>query len=136
MAGSTLQTPQTAAWTATLQGLERLPLMNMLKTFGILAVALCLVGTTLHAHQVTFKGTVVSVEKTSVKITVVDEKTKKPVQKSFDFDKETKILRGDKLVSIEQARIVKGDKIAVTIDHDVDETLAIVIRLDPKATGE
>jgi len=110
--------------------------MNMLKTFGILAVALCLVGTTLHAHQVTFKGTVVSADKTSVKITVVDEKTKKPVQKSFDFDKETKILRGDKLVSIEQARIVKGDKISVTIDHDVDETLAIVIRLDPKATGE
>ncbi len=136
MAGSTLQTPQTAARTATLQSLERLPLMNMLKTFGILAIGLCLFGTTLHAHQVTFKGTVVSVDKTSVKVTVVDEKTKKPAQKSFDFDKETKILRGDKLVSIDQARIVKGEKISVTIDHDVDETLAIVIRLDPKATGE
>jgi len=110
--------------------------MKMLKTFGILAIALCLAGTSLLAHQVTFKGTVVSIDKTSVKVTVVDEKTKKPVQKSFDFDKETKILRGDKLVSIEQARIVKGEKISVTIDHDADETLAIVIRLDPKAIGE
>jgi len=110
--------------------------MTLLKTFGILAIALCLAGTPLLAHQVTFKGTVVSVEKASVKITVVDEKTKKPVQKSFDFDKETKILRGDKLVSIDQARIQKGEKISVTIDHDADETLAIVIRLDPKAIGE
>jgi hypothetical protein len=110
--------------------------MKMLKTFGILSIVLCLAGTTLLAHEVTFKGTVVSVDKTSVKVTVVDEKTKKPVQKSFDFDKETKILRGNKKVSIEQAGIVKGEKISVTIDHDVDETLAIVIRLDPKATGE
>ena len=97
---------------------------------------IALAGTSLLAHQVTFKGTVVSIDKTSVKVTVVDEKTKRPVQKSFDFDKDTKILRGDKLVSIEQARIVKGEKISVTIDHDADETLAIVIRLDPKAIGE
>jgi hypothetical protein len=110
--------------------------MRILNTLGVVAIAVCLTGTPLAAHQITFKGTVVSVDKASVKVTVVDEKTKKPVQKSFDFDKETKILRGDKLVSIEHARIVKGEKIAVTIDHDIDETLAIVIRLDPKAVGE
>jgi hypothetical protein len=110
--------------------------MKLLKSLGVIAVAVWLTGATLVAHQVTFKGSVVSVDRTSVKITVVDEKTKKPVQKSFDFDKDTKILRGDKLVSIEQARIVKGEKISVTIDHDVDETLALVIRLDPKANGE
>jgi len=62
--------------------------MKMLKTFGILAIALCLAGTSLLAHQVTFKGTVVSIDKTSVKVTVVDEKTKRPVQKSFDFAEE------------------------------------------------
>jgi hypothetical protein len=65
-------------------------------------------------------------------VTVVDEKTKKPAAMKFDFDKETKILRGDKRVTIAEAGIVKGEKIAVTIDHDVDETLAIVIRLDEK----
>ena len=109
--------------------------MRFLNTLGVIAIAVSLTGTPLAAHQITFKGTVVSVDKTSVKVTVVDEKTKKPVQKSFDFDKDTKILRGDKLVSIEQARIGKGEKISVTIDHDIDETLAIVIRLDPKAIG-
>jgi len=81
-------------------------------------------------HQVTFKGTVVSATATNVKVSVVDEKTKKPVTKSFDMDKETKILRGDKLVTFAAAKIQKNEKIAVTIDHDADETLAIVVRLD------
>jgi len=95
-------------------------------------VATLVLGTALLAHQVTFKGTVVAVEKETVRVTVVDEKTKKPVVMKFDFDKETKILRGDKRVTIAEARIEKNEKIAVTIDHDVDETLALVIRLDPR----
>ena len=83
-------------------------------------------------HQVTFKGTVVSATATSLKVTVVDEKTKKPGVMSFDMDKETKILRGDKRVTFAAAAIQKDEKIAVTIDHDVDETLAIIVRLDEK----
>jgi len=31
-----------------------------------------------------------------------------------------------------EARVQKNKRIAVTIDHDVDETLAIVVRLDEK----
>lgn len=106
--------------------------MNSVKNWSAAAVAVCLLGATVVAHQVTFKGTVISAAETTIKVMVVDEKTKKPAPKSFDLDKETKILRGDKLVTFASARIQKDEKIAVTIDHDVDETLAIVIRLDEK----
>jgi hypothetical protein len=104
--------------------------MNQLRALVATAVAVCLLGATVAAHQVTYKGTVVSTEKESVKVTVIDEKTRKPVVMSFDMDKDTKILRGDKLVTLAEARIQKNEKIAVTIDHDADETLAIVVRLD------
>ena len=105
-----------------------------MKTLAALLVAVTTVASTatLLAHEITFKGTVVSVDATSVKITVIDEKTKKPVVKTFDYDKDTKILRGDKLVPFADAKIQKNEKISVTIDHDADETLAIVIKLDPK----
>ena len=81
-------------------------------------------------HQITYKGTVVSATATALKVTVIDEKTKKPAAMSFDMDKETKILRGDAQVTFAAAKIQKDEKIAVTIDHDIDETLAIVVRLD------
>ena len=105
--------------------------MKNRRSLFAMAIA-CLLGVSASAHQVTYKGTVVSTEKDTVKITVIDEETKKPVQMTFDLDKETKILRGDKVVTLAEARIQKNEKIAVTIDHDVDETLAIVVRLDEK----
>ena len=103
-----------------------------MKTLAALLVVVTTIASTatLLAHEITFKGTVVSVDATSVKITVIDEKTKKPVVKTFDYDKDTKVMRGDKRVSIADAKIQKDEKISVTIDHDADETLAIVIRLD------
>lgn len=106
--------------------------MHSVKNWSAIAVALCMLGATVLAHEVTFKGTVISVTDTTIKVMVVDEKTKKPAPKSFDFDKETKILRGDKVVTFANARIQKDEKVAVTIDHDADETLALVIKLDAK----
>jgi len=106
--------------------------MRMLRIPGLVAIVLAVTTAAVLAHQVTYKGTVIALDKESVRVTVVDDKTKKPKEMKFDFDKETKILRGDKLVTIANAGIAKGEKIAVTIDHDVDETLAIVIRLDEK----
>ena len=106
--------------------------MKHLKAAALGAMAVCLATASLLAHDITYKGTVISTAKTSVRVNVVDEKTKKTAPMTFEFDKETKILRGDTVVTVEQARIQKGEKIAVTIDHDLDETLAIVIRLDAK----
>ena len=88
--------------------------------------------TSLLLHEVTHKGTVVSTDKTSVTISVVNVKTKKPESMKFDFDKETKITRAGKPVTFEAAGIQKGESISVTIDHDADETLAIAIKLGAK----
>ena len=100
-----------------------------------LFLSLCLVviaATTvpLLAHQQTFKGKVLSVGGTSVEVSVVDPKTKKSEAMSFKADAETKVLRGDAVVTFAKAKIQKGENISVTVDHDLDIALALVIRLD------
>lgn len=88
-----------------------------------------MVAVPLFAHEETHKGTVIALEKAGVKVDVVDPKTKKIAARSFDIDAETKILRGDTLLTLATAKIRKGEAIAVTVDHDLDEHLALVIRL-------
>jgi hypothetical protein len=96
------------------------------------ALLLSLASAPLLAHEFTFKGTVVSAAPTSVKVTVIDEKTKKPKVMAFEIDKQTKILRGDKLVTFAEAAIQKDEPIAVTVNLDDGEDLANVIRLAVK----
>ena len=83
----------------------------------------------LSAHLITSKGKVTAVEKESVKVDVVDPETKKVTPRTFIVDRETKVLRDDKLVKFADARIVKGENITVVVDHDLDEDLAHTIRL-------
>jgi hypothetical protein len=80
-------------------------------------------------HLITFKGTVLLVEKETIKMNAVDPETKKVTAKTFFVDGETKILRGDKVVKYAEANIQKGENITLTVDHDLDEDLAQVIRL-------
>jgi len=97
---------------------------------SIVAAAIMAVATvTLSAHMVTFKGTALSVEKESVTVNVVDSETKKVSKKVFVVDNETKVLRNDVQVKFADAKIQKGENISVTVDHDLDEELAQVIRL-------
>jgi len=84
----------------------------------------------LLAHQETFKGKVLAVEQAAVRVNVVNPKTKKETPATFRIDAATKVLRGDAVVKFADARIRKDESIAVTVDHDEDEDLAIVIRLD------
>ena len=84
---------------------------------------------TLSAHLITSKGTVVAVEKESLKVNVVDPETKKITLRTFFVDNETKVLRDDKLVKFADAKIQKGENITITVDHDLDEDLAQIIRL-------
>ena len=88
-----------------------------------------MVAVPLFAHEETHKGTVIALEEAGVKVDVVDPKTKKIAARSFEIDAETKILRGDTLLTLATAKIQKGEAIAVTVDHDIDEHLALVIRL-------
>lgn len=83
----------------------------------------------LFAHQETHKGTVIALEKAGVRVSVVDPKTKKTSPMLFEVDKDTKVLRDDKPMTFESAKIQKNETIAVTVDHDIDEYLALVIRV-------
>ena len=65
-------------------------------------------GLPVLAHEETHKGTVIALEKTGVRV--------------------TKILRGDTVLTVATAKFAKGEAIAVTVDHDADEHLALVIR--------
>ena len=92
-------------------------------------------GVTLAAHEITFKGTVVSVEPgkvVKIKVNVVDATTKKTTAMVFECDEQTKVLRGDVVVKMADARIEKGEQISITVDHDESETLANVVRLPVK----
>ena len=102
--------------------------MTHLRTIVVSLVAVCALGATLLAHSIT--GTVVSVKPASIVVSVVDETTKKPVSMTFDLNKDTKIMRGTKTVTFAEAKIQKGEKVSVTIDHDVDEHLATILKLD------
>ena len=84
---------------------------------------------TASAHLLTFKGTVLVVEKETIKINAVDPETKKAAPKTFFVDSDTKVLRGDKVVKFAEANIQKGENITITVDHDLDEELAQIIRL-------
>jgi len=99
-------------------------------------LVVCVLGVALAAHEITYKGTVLATEtvkgKTTIRVSVINEKTRKPAPMTFSIDKETKILRGDTLMTYAEARIQKDEKVAVTIDHDFDESYAFVIRLDEK----
>jgi hypothetical protein len=99
---------------------------------AIASLTLLLIGVVpLRAHLETHKGTVIAVEKTGVRVSVVDPKTKKTSPRLFEVDAETKILRGDAVVTFATAKIQKGEAISVTVDHDLAEELALVIRLAP-----
>ena len=96
----------------------------------ILAVLVLWVsGTTLLAHEETYKGTVISTKAAKVQVSVIDEKTKKASAMEFVVTAKTKVLRGDKVVKFADARIQKDERIAVTVNHDASMTNAVVIRL-------
>lgn len=103
--------------------------MNKLLTIASAAIVALGASVALFAHQETHKGTVIALEKAGVRVSVVDPKTKKTSPMLFELDEETKILRDDKPVTLEAAKIQKNETIAVTVDHDIDEYLALVIRV-------
>src|SRR5580765_4981316 len=92
--------------------------------------SVCAMAATLLAHG--FRGSVVSVTPTAITISTVDETTKKPTQETFDIAKDTKIQRGAKTVTFAEAKILKGEKVTITIDHELDMHRAVVIKLDEK----
>jgi hypothetical protein len=99
---------------------------------SVMAVVVCLAGARVLAHLVTYKGTVISVAKDKVVVDVIDEKTKKATPRTFDVDAETQVFRGEVAVKFADARIEKGESIAVTVNLDDSDTFADVIKLPAK----
>lgn len=103
-------------------------LKNAARAAMVVAV-LALAGAPALAHEVTYKGTVIAVESTTLRVSVIDDATKKASPMAFAITERTRVYRGDKVVSITQARIQKGERIAVTINHDEPGQKATEIRL-------
>lgn len=105
--------------------------MTMKRLTGLVLAVMVMVGAAaqLLAHDETFKGTVIAVEAGKVRVSVIDEKTKKTSSMEFKVTDKTKVLRGDTVVKFAEARITKDERIAVTVNHDESMTDATVIRL-------
>ena len=101
--------------------------MNRLTAILTAAFLVVVLTISVLAHE--FQGTVVSVTATALKVTVIDETSKKPATMTFELNRDTKIYRGTKAVTFAAAKILKGEKITVMIDHDGDQSLATVLKL-------
>ncbi len=103
----------------------------------ILLAVVVFAGASVFAHDETFKGTVISTtistKDAKLHVSVIDEKTKKESPMEFVITAKTKVLRGDKVVKFADAKIAKGERIAVTVNHDESMTGATVIRLAAQA---
>jgi len=87
----------------------------------------------LLAHDVTYQGTVVTVEPARIQVKTAASKTQKEETVWFAVSKDTKVRRGEKNVTYAEAAIVKGERIVVIVDHDAEtKMLATQIRLAPK----
>lgn len=104
-------------------------MLRALTSALVLAVALTAVVAAAEPHQVTFKGTVGSVEGKFIRVIVINEKTKKPETITTQWDADTKFLRGDKLVSFADAKIMPKEAVTVTFDNDDDANFLVVVRL-------
>ena len=94
------------------------------------AVLATLLAGVVSAHAVTYQGTVLAVEAARVQVKTIDATTKKEDAVWFAVNKDTKVRRGETIVTYADAKIVKGERIVITIDHDAStKMLATEIRL-------
>jgi len=108
--------------------------------FAIVGTVLAL-STWVAAHEVTYAGTVVSLETNryaqpdggfrqvqELEITVVDAKTKKPANHTFTLADSTRLLRAGKPVTVDRAAAQAGERVEVVFDHDKAPDVAIEVR--------
>lgn len=99
---------------------------------GILALSPPLMAA---AQEMTYLGTVVTLEAGRVQVKTIDEPTKKEGLVWFVIDKNTKVKRGEQIVVLSAAKIAPGERIAVLVDPaSKTQMLAAEIRLAPPST--
>lgn len=100
--------------------------------FGTM-LTIMLVAPAMQAHPVIYKGTVLAVEPTRIQVSAIDDTAKKDTPIWFAVNKNTKVKRGDKTIAYADAKITKGERIVITIDHDAKiANLAVEIDLAAK----
>ena len=105
-------------------------------TAVVMSIAILLFTVATHAHEVTYKGTVVTVALNPyaaadgvlarLEVKVIDR------ERTMVFDImqwKTKVFRGDHAVPFAEARIQKDERVAVTINHEEPGGGALEIRL-------
>jgi hypothetical protein len=109
--------------------------MSRAKLPALIAILFVVAVMTAIAHEITFKGTVTAVEPGQIvklKVSVIDEKTKKPTVMNFEVDDQTVIFRGTAKVKLADAAIQKGEAITLVVDHDSSMVIAIEVKLPAK----
>jgi hypothetical protein len=64
-----------------------------------------------------------------LEVTFIDEKTKKPAQKVFTINAETRLFRGKESGSVAEVAFRKGEKVEFVINHDTPGDIALEVRL-------
>jgi hypothetical protein len=86
--------------------------------------------TVVHAHDVFYPGTVLSVGTDTLRVNTIDAKTNKEENLAFTVTKDTIVKRGDTTVAFADAKIIAGERIVVVVDHDAaTKNVATVLRL-------
>ena len=84
------------------------------------AIVVAVVGVApVLAHLMTFKGTVAGIEPSRIQVKTGEEK-QGVLPGWYPIDAKTKIMRGKKVVTFEQARITIGERVVVNVDHQSD----------------
>jgi hypothetical protein len=82
------------------------------------------------SQEVTYLGTVLEVEASRLLVSVSADKSKEEERLWFAIDRDTKVKRGDGIVSYAEAKIAKGERVAVLVDPAARaKMLAMEIRL-------
>jgi hypothetical protein len=79
------------------------------------AAAVSLMTVNVLAHEIIVKGTVAGVEKTRIQVKTGQEKDVQPAW--YPIDAATKIKRGDKVLTFDDARIKPGERVVLIVDH-------------------
>jgi hypothetical protein len=90
--------------------------MRTARNLSVLAAALVLTTAHVVAHEMTVMGTVAAIEQARIQVKTGKETTgQEPAW--YPIDIKTKITRGKKTLTLEEARIKVDERIVIIVDH-------------------
>lgn len=86
------------------------------------------------AHEMEVRGTVAAIESSRIQVRTGEEK-KNETPAWYPMDAKTRIMRGKTVVTLEQAKIVAGERVVLIVDHQADDRMrTLEIRLAESKT--